>query len=104
MGWFGLCVDYENKTFTRFSSPSGDGLVQRKIIMANTNLRNFGFSSPLWDGLVLLIGSCKNNKCSGFRPRLGMGWFKIVSIGYSEINDFRPRLGLVHEKNNNDNK
>ena len=67
--------------------------------MANTNLRNFGFSSPLGDGLVLVcyvsyvilwkifvpawgwVGSYNSRKegyqRTDFRPRVGMGWFLI---------------------------
>ena len=117
MGWF----EHPQKTYLTeflFSSPLGDGLVQRKIIMANTNLRNFGFSSPLGDGLVLVcyvsyvilwkifvpawgwVGSYNSRKegyqRTDFRPRVGMGWFQLkldLSTAGTSCH-FRPRVGM----------
>ncbi len=70
MGWF----EHPQKTYLTeflFSSPLGDGLVQRKIIMANTNLRNFGFSSPLGDGLVLINSMYAGANYDIFVPEWG---------------------------------
>ena len=90
MGWFGLCVDYENKTFTRFSSPAwgwggsecreddesfkkflsplGDGLVLNLLAFTPVKMR---FSSPLGDGLVLLDGKATTLKVIIFVPAWG---------------------------------
>ena len=56
----------------RFSSPLGDGLVPDSGI--GYHLRK-AFSSPSGDGLVHWYENIIDFKV-GFRPRLGMGWFR----------------------------
>ena len=70
MGWFtvGLIAGRHEMPF---SSPSGDGLVHEKIIVGLIASR---FSSPSGDGLVR-SGVTAYVVKTGFRPRVGMGWF-----------------------------
>ena len=80
MGWFVLKETLEIM-FDEFSSPLGDGLV---LVHPNVKYDIIRFSSPSGDGLVpaALIRVCMMH---GFRPRVGMGWFMIVTslIGVS---------------------
>ena len=68
MGWFGLCVDYENKTFTRFSSPAW-GWVGSECREDDESFKKF--LSPLGDGLVLLDGKATTLKVIIFVPEWG---------------------------------
>ena len=113
-GWVGSANAKKAGLKIGFSSPLGDGLVPPEYLLIESCTK---FSSPSGDGLVpeapadddaaeiifvpewgwvgsLMLSTVFPSAVRRFRPRLGMGWFKIVSIGYSEINDFRPHLGM----------
>ncbi len=51
-------------------------------------------SSPLGDGLVLKYSVLKMFSSSDFRPRLGMGWFKLPQYIVTIPFYFRPRVGM----------
>ena len=114
MGWFGLCVDYENKTFTRFSSPAwgwvgsecreddesfkkflsplGDGLVLNLLAFTPVKMR---FSSPLGDGLVQEYGSARWGNTKEFSSPSGDGLVPLDLLKrFTTKNYFRPRLGM----------
>ena len=74
MGWF----EYDPTRqwdYRIFSSPSGDGLVLTNNGYIN---RNLIFFVPEWGWVGSFFSLHENIKMYHFRPRLGMGWFKIV--------------------------
>ena len=71
-GWVGSGIqNFRNNVNKDFRPRLGMSWF-RNIIM--TNLKNFGFSSPSGDGLVLDLVK-KTVFYENFRPRVGMGWF-----------------------------
>ena len=73
MGWFGLCVDYENKTFTRFSSPAWGWVGSQSVSFYSGKDEIF---VPAWGWVGSFRRKSNYSESDYFRPRLGMGWFK----------------------------
>ena len=90
-GWVGSDVQLELiRQNIGFSSPSGDGLV---LLFGEPGSGKSEFSSPSGDGLVH-GKSCRSKPSFNFRPRLGMGWFRLLIICRRVPFHFRPRLGM----------
>ena len=90
MGWFNCCSN--NRADRGYIFVPAWGWVGS--ILWNSSVGIGIFSSPSGDGLVQKLKS-SSTMTHSFRPRLGLGWFPKIKVNVSVFDIFVPEWGWV---------